>query len=81
MGKYEPLTAFLRKQGRDLVECDFDQIESKMGSILPKAAQAKEWWRLDAAQTRAWRAAGYDAELLGDDQVVRFTRIAALDAG
>jgi hypothetical protein len=46
MGKYEPLTEFLRKQAGNEVEMTFAQIERVIGSKLPpKAQEHRAWWR------------------------------------
>jgi hypothetical protein len=73
MGKYDPLAAFLRRRAPDHIELTFTDIERRLGALLPKAAQAADWWSGDGVQVRAWSAVGFCAELAGPERV-RFTR-------
>ncbi len=76
MGKYDPLTAYLRRQHSPAVEMTFRSIEGKIGYMLPKVASTAAWWRCDGApgprdvQKAAWRAAGYGATLMSEDRVL-----------
>jgi hypothetical protein len=65
MGKYEPLSAFLRAQGRDQVPMTFGQIERVLGAKLPPSKQHRAWWSNNPdnnVMTRAWLEAGYETE-------------------
>ena len=66
MGKYEPLTGFLRKQAGNEVEMTFAQIERVIGSKLPpKAQEHRAWWSNNASNnvmTKAWLEAGFRSE-------------------
>ena len=62
MGKYEPLTEFLRNQS-DEVEMTFSEIERIIGAKLPPSARYhRAWWsnnEQNSAMTRAWVAAEF----------------------
>ncbi|ARQ01776.1 DUF7662 domain-containing protein [Pseudorhodoplanes sinuspersici] len=66
MGKYEPLAAFLKKQGMAEVRMTFDQIERLIGGKLPASAtEHRAWWSNNPSNsviTRAWLDAGYRTE-------------------
>jgi len=73
MGKYDGLRRYLRRRPEAETELSFGDIERMTGGLLPKAARDRGWWtgEPDAAVRRiAWREAGYDAALLGQDRVV-----------
>lgn len=73
MAKYEPLRRYLARQRTARVELSFTDIERMIGAFLPKAAARPTWWNAveaPAPQVRAWRAAGYRAELAPDERVV-----------
>jgi hypothetical protein len=80
MAKYDPLSRYLRRQTRDEVGLTFAEIENLLTTLLPKRAHEADWWSpgpeagRDAAQCRAWREAGYEADLCGRERVV-FRRI------
>jgi hypothetical protein len=63
MGKYEPLSEFLRKQSSDKVRMSFARIERIIGAKLPpKAQQHRAWWSNNPSNnvmTKAWLAAGF----------------------
>jgi hypothetical protein len=63
MGKYEPLSEFLRKQSSNQVRVSFAQIERIIGAKLPpKAQQHRAWWSnnpTNNVMTKAWLEAGY----------------------
>ena len=63
MGKYEPLSEFLRKQASDEVRISFAQIERIIGAKLPpKAQHHRAWWSNNSTNnvmTKAWLAAGF----------------------
>jgi hypothetical protein len=66
MGKYEPLTAFLRRQKADEVRLTFAQIEHVIGAKLPPKAQLhRAWWSNSGSNnvmTKAWLVAGFRSE-------------------
>jgi hypothetical protein len=63
MGKYEPLSEFLRKQSNDEVRISFAQIERIIGAKLPPKAQLhRAWWSnnpTNNVMTKAWLDAGF----------------------
>lgn len=66
MGKYEPLTEFLKKQPGSEVRMSFAQIERVIGSKLPPVAQRhRAWWSnspTNNVMTKAWLDAGFRSE-------------------
>lgn len=66
MGKYEPLTKFLRNQSMERVPMTFDEIERVVGSKLPRSAiEHRAWWSnnpSNSVMTKAWLEAGYQSE-------------------
>ena len=66
MGKYEPLTEFLRNQHAGEVRMSFDQIERVIGDKLPPVAQRhRAWWSNSPSNnvmTKAWLEAGFRSE-------------------
>ena|SRR5579863_5409895 len=66
MGKYEPLTEFLRNQRSGEVRMTFEQIERVIGGKLPPVAQRhRAWWSNSPSNnvmTRAWIEAGFRSE-------------------
>ena len=80
MAKYDRLGDYLNLRASAEVELSFADIEGVIGSRLPDSAQRPQWWANEAdpqsrhVQSRAWRAAGYDAFLLSDSSRVRFQR-------
>ena len=71
MGKYEPLTEFLRMQAGNEVEMTFAQIERVIGSKLPpKAQKHRAWWSNNSSNnvmTKAWLEAGFRSEKVDMD--------------
>lgn len=63
MGKYEPLSEFLRKQSSKEVRMSFAQIERIIGAKLPpKAQHHRAWWSnnpTNNVMTKAWLDAGF----------------------
>jgi hypothetical protein len=68
MGKYDLLTAFLRRQPAKEVRLSFEDImdEDKIGVDLPRSAgECREWWANESpretrhTQCVAWRRAGW----------------------
>lgn len=82
MAKYDPLRDYLRRLRPDAIDMSFREIEAKIGYMLPNIAASPDWWTClgepgpKEVQKMAWRSAGYDAELFGDDRV-RFIRSAS----
>jgi hypothetical protein len=82
MGKYDPLRDYLRRQKSSELELSFVEVERKLGYLLPKSADAPEWWagpgepssRPLPVQQQAWRYAGYDAALIPGADRVRFRK-------
>jgi hypothetical protein len=66
MGKYEPLTEFLRKQPVNEVQMTFSQIERVIDAKLPpKAQKHRAWWSnspSNSVMTKAWLEAGFRSE-------------------
>lgn len=66
MGKYEPLSEFLRRQTSDEVQMTFAQIERVLGTKLPpKAQHQRAWWSNNPnnnVMTQAWLDAGFRSE-------------------
>ena len=75
MAKYDPLRAYLRRQTAAEVHLSFREIERKLGYLLPNMAARPDWWASAGepgareVQKQAWRAAGYEACLVGDERV------------
>ena len=82
MGKYDALGTFLRRwavrnDGPEVV-FTFAQIEGLIGAPLPKAAVHMAWWcDPSGVQSRAWRDAGFGAQLVADSEFVIFRRYGA----
>ncbi len=66
MGKYEPLTEFLRLQPRDRIAMTFSEIERIVGFKLPASAvEHRAWWSnnpSNSVMTKAWLDAGFQSE-------------------
>jgi hypothetical protein len=66
MGKYEPLSEFLRKHHADRIKLTFGEIERIVGFKLPKSAKEyRAWWSNNPANsvmTKAWLDAGFESE-------------------
>ncbi|MGD9543293.1 MAG: hypothetical protein AB7F41_06080 [Methylocystis sp.] len=63
MSKYEPLTAYLRKQPCREVRLGFGDLEKILGFKLPSSAgQHRAWWSNNGSNnvmTKAWLSAGF----------------------
>lgn len=89
MGKYDPLYNYLRRKTAPELNMTFRDIERILRAMLPNSASRTQWWvNESAADTRclqaiAWQKAGYDAFLVGKDQVIfrRHQRIGRADGG
>lgn len=66
MGKYGPLSQYLRKSGQDLVRMRFEEIEKVLGFELPPSSRRhRAWWSNNPennVMTNAWIDAGYRTE-------------------
>jgi hypothetical protein len=66
VGKYEPLSKFLRNQASDEVKVSFEQIERIIGDKLPASAnEHRAWWSNNpnnSVMTKAWIEAGFRSE-------------------
>jgi hypothetical protein len=66
MGKYQPLSDFLRKQQVDQIELTFGEIEDIVGFKLPRSAtDYRAWWSnnpSNSVMTKAWLEAGFESE-------------------
>lgn len=66
MGKYKPLTEFLRAQRAERVPMTFAEIERVVGFKLPRSAsEHRAWWSnnpSNSVMTKAWLDAGYQSE-------------------
>lgn len=66
MGKYQPLSDFLTKQGRAHVRMAFKDVEKVLGFPLPRSARRhRPWWANEAAghvHAKSWLEAGYRTE-------------------
>ncbi|MGH8513738.1 MAG: DUF7662 domain-containing protein [Gammaproteobacteria bacterium] len=71
MGKYEPLSNFLRKQTANEVKVSFEQIERIIGDKLPASAhEHRAWWSNNpnnSVMTKAWIEAGFRSEQVDMD--------------
>ena len=80
MGKYDPLSAHLRRQTSATYEMTFWDIERLLTAFLPHGAKQPEWWGNERepgsrrVQCRAWLDAGYNAFLVEDTERVHFER-------
>ena len=82
MGKYEPLSSYLKSQQVGKVSRTFEEIEQILGFELPKSAQEYEaWWSNNAtghSHARAWLDAGWKRDVLDlAGQEVTFVRAPA----
>ena len=80
MGKYAPLTRFLREQEAPRVDLRFSELEEILGFSLPGSAyKYASWWANSAtgqSQVKGWRDAGWetrDVDLSG--RRVSFVRV------
>jgi hypothetical protein len=66
MGKYEPLSKYLRGQSRQEVPMTFAEVERVLGARLPASAyKHRPWWGNEATghvHARAWLSAGFQTE-------------------
>ena len=86
MSKYEPLGAYLKKQGKNLVPMTFAEIERVTGVKLPASARKhRPWWSNNAensVMTKVWLDAGYESEQVDmQKRKLVFRRVRAPNAG
>ncbi|GAB3828355.1 hypothetical protein ACFPIJ_08825 [Dactylosporangium cerinum] len=67
MAKYEPLTAFLLRQGGGTIRMSFQRLEAIIGASLPPSARSdRTWWGNTFNRTRvqahAWLNAGWKVD-------------------
>jgi hypothetical protein len=80
VAKYDPLERYLTRRAGTEIELSFPDIERIIGTMLPNSASRPQWWANETdpasrhVQSRAWRNAGYDANLAAGRDRVRFTR-------
>jgi hypothetical protein len=70
MGKYEPLTAFLKGAGSRQLRMSFAEVEKVLGFQLPASKQYPAWWSNNPSNnvmTKAWLAAGFKTEQVDTD--------------
>jgi hypothetical protein len=64
MGKYEPLTQYLKKQPVEIWDARFVDVEKVLGFPLPRSAhEYPAWWANQdpgRSQTKGWRDAGWE---------------------
>ena len=82
MGKYQPLSEFLKKQPNDEVRLSFSQIERIVGHKLPPTAQHhRAWWSnssKNSVMTKAWLDAGFRSEQVDmEGRKLVFRKVAA----
>ena len=76
MAKYDPLGAYLARQGEEEFELSFEEVERIVGDALPVSASRPQWWANGSdgdnnhVQSRSWRSAGYEAFLLPQGRVL-----------
>ena len=76
MAKYDPLGAYLARQGEEEFELSFEEVERIVGDALPASASRPQWWAdgndgdNNHVQSRSWRSAGYEAFLLPQGRVL-----------
>ena len=73
MAKYDPLGAYLARQGEDEFELSFEEVERIVGDALPASASRPQWWADgddNHVQSRSWQSAAYEAFLLPQGRVL-----------
>ncbi len=75
MAKYDPLSRYLRGKTADEWKMTFRDIERVINALLPGSAALPQWWANEGEDSRhvqchAWREAGFDAFLIGREEVV-----------
>lgn len=79
MGKYEPLTRYLRNLDRDSWDARFAEVEGVLGTSLPNSAyEYPAWWANQESghsQTRGWQEAGWETSKVDlAERRLRFVR-------
>ena len=65
MGKYTALNVFLTGRHEESIVLTFDDIETVIGSKLPRSKRHRAWWSNNPdnnVMTREWLDAGYETE-------------------
>ena len=66
MSKYDALGAYLKRQHRDLIPMNFDEVEKITGVRLPASAHKhRPWWSnnpKNSVMTKVWLEAGFQTE-------------------
>jgi hypothetical protein len=69
VAKYDPLTAFLKRQERDTIRMSFQRLEEIIAASLPPSARSdRTWWGNTVNRTRvqahAWLNAGWKVDVV-----------------
>src|SRR5262245_40496789 len=84
MGKYTPLTDYLKEINLDRVQMTFKEVEEVLQFSLPKSARThRPWWantRGSHVQSGAWLDAGFETENVSlDARRLVFRRVSRKD--
>lgn len=80
MGKYDPLSYFLKAASKDVIEASFEQVEKILGFPLPPSAYRHQaWWANETqgshSHARSWQDAGWETSQVNTERRrVRFER-------
>jgi hypothetical protein len=80
MGKYDPLSHYLRSRDEDTWSATFADIERELGFTLPRSAREhRAWWANQKggnhSQTAGWQAAGWETREVDLQRgLIRFER-------
>jgi hypothetical protein len=82
MGKYDPLSEYLRGQRTNRIELTFADIERIVGFKLPRSSRDhRAWWSnnpTNSVMTKAWLEAGFESEQVDmEGRKLVFRRIAS----
>lgn len=73
--QWRQLTEYLRRAG-DQVSLTWSELDAIVGGLPASAVDHyPQWWHGDRPNTRAWRAAGYEATKIDVGVAVRFVRM------
>lgn len=84
MGKYDPLSHYLKAASKDVIEASFEQVEKILGFQLPQSAYRHQaWWANEThgshSHARSWQDAGWETRQVNTERRrVRFERRRAL---
>jgi hypothetical protein len=80
MRKYEPLGQFLRKQKRSRIQMTFAEIETIIGTKLPRSKSSRAFWSNNPdnnVMTKEWIGAGFEAKSVDTRaELLIFSRLA-----